>query len=594
MKTQASTSRKSRRKQNSAAPETRPAAPPAPARRPLLALLPWAALPLLALLVYLPALRAGYVWDDDALTDNPVVRSLGGIWAIWFKPWLTHKESHYWPLVYSSFWLEHRLVGIHPFLYHLDNILLHGAACVLLWRVLKKLAVPGAWLAAALFAVHPVHVESVAWVIERKDVLSGVFYFGAALAFLHFHELPASEPPHRRWTLYALSFALFAAALLSKSIVVTLPLALALILWLRHGRLTRRDLALLLPLLALAAVVTFFDLKLVAMRTKAAEFSGLSLPGRIQLAAGSFWFYLGKLAWPYPLMTIYPKWAVNPHALSGWAPLLGAGALFAGLWMARGRIGRGPLAAAAFFGLTLGPALGLMDFGFLHLAWVADRFQYLASAGPLALAAAALTALARRLSWPQAARRCAAAALLAALGLLCLRQAAFYNDWLTLSRATLAVHPASWVAQLQCGCALLEGGRSEEAAAHFREALRLAPAPDAAGPAHYLAQALTRLGRYAEADPYYREALERDPSDATAHLNYGVCLLSLGRLPEAGRQFSEAARLKPQDAELLFRLGEAQLAVKNPAEALGCYQEALRLNPAHPRALQRLRELGAR
>ena len=536
----------------------------------------WAALFLLALLAYAPALGAGFIWDDQALTENPLVRSLAGLWRIWTSPSLNGQEQHYWPLLYTTFWLEHALVGLQPFLYHLDNILLHGAACVLLWRVLRRLAVPGAWLAAAIFAVHPIHAESVAWVIERKDVLSGLLYFGSALAFLRFHELPASEPPRRRQKLYALSLALFAAALLSKSIAVTLPLALVLALWFRAGRLARRDLLALAPLAALAAALTLADLLFYHGQSGLYN-SGLPLPERILMAGRALWLYLAKLAWPHPLATFYPQWPLGLTAASA-LPGLAWLALLAGLWLARRRLGRGPVAALAFYTLTLAPALGLIDFDFLRLAWVADRFQYLASAGPLALAAAALVLLVRRLRWPEPARRYGAAALLALLGLACFLRATRYHDSVTLFRANVAAYPQSWAAQINLGYALRDAGRGDEAAATLGEAQRRAPEFHMA---HALAKILEELGRPQDAALHYQEAVRLKPDFTAGLISYGLFLERQGKLDEAVAQYREAVRVSPQDAAALNNLGNALRSQHKLAESEAQLSRAVALRPEY-------------
>ena len=542
------------------------------------ALLPWAALALLAVLVYLPALGAGFIWDDQALTENPLVAAPGGLWRIWLTPALMPQEQHYWPLVYSSFWLEHLLAGLNPFIYHLDNVLLHGAACVLLWRVLRRLAVPGAWLAAALFAVHPVHAESVAWVIERKDVLCGALVFGAALAFLRFHDLPAAAPPRRRWRIYALSLALFAAALLSKSAAVGLPVTLALALWLRNGRLTRRDLLALAPLALLAAALALADLSYFsAHQETGVETSGLALPERVLVAGRAIWIYLLKLALPYPLATYYPKWPAGRGLLAA-LPLLAWLALLAGLWLARRRVGRGAFAALAFFGVLLAPMLGVMDFEYMNLTWVADRFQYLASAGPLALAAAGALLLAERLRWSEAARRYGAAALLAALGLLGLRQAARYHDSVTLFQASAAAYPQCWPAHSNLSWALGQAGRSEEALQALNDGLRQMPAPEY-HLTHDLAQAMEERQRPADAEQYYQETLRLKPGFVSAHINYGNLLADLGRPGEAEAHFREALRLSPASVGGLSNLVSVLRQQNKLEEAANLLAEMLKLAP---------------
>ena len=337
-----------------------------------------AALALAALVVvsYFPALQGGFVWDDVTFSEEPVIHSPGALRSIWLAPADIRNEGHYWPLVYTSFWLEHRLWGLQPAGYHAVNLLLHLLICLLLWRLLLRLQVPGALLIAAVFAVHPLHVESVAWIIERKDLLSALFYLGAVLTWLRFTEV-------ERVGHYLLLVLLFAAGLLSKSVVVTLPLALLLVQWWRVGRVTRRDLLRVAPLLVLGAVVTAADL--AYYRGREVLELGYTLAERMLIAGRALWFYAGKLVWPLELMVIYPQWELDARSLAGWGYVAAAAGLPLALWLLRERIGRGPLAGALYFALTLGPVLGFVDYGYLQFSFVADRFQYLAGIGVLAV-----------------------------------------------------------------------------------------------------------------------------------------------------------------------------------------------------------------
>ena len=333
----------------------------------------------LALLVaasYFPALSGGFVWDDRAFTREPLVHRWSGLWDIWLSPGEVSNEGHYWPLVYTTFWLEHKLWGLAPFGYHLVNLLLHLLNCVLVWRLLLKLAVPGAWAVAAVFAVHPLHVESVAWIIERKDLLSAAFYLGAVLVWVRFTETPTRGR-------YALALGLFVAGLLSKSMVVTLPAALVVWHWWKRGAVTAADWLRLAPFFAVGLAITLADLAFYTAREPLAlGWSGLE---RVLIAARALWFYAAKLLWPADLAVIYPHWEVHAGDVVGWVAFAGAVALAGALWAARHRLGRGPVAGAAFFAVTLSPVLGFVDYGYMQFSFVADRFQYLAGLGVLAV-----------------------------------------------------------------------------------------------------------------------------------------------------------------------------------------------------------------
>ena len=385
------------------------------------------ALGLLVAVSYLPAmLGGGFVWDDNVCIKVDPVREVSGLYQIWFSPSDIEREKHYWPLVYTTFWLEHKLWGFAPAGYHIVNVLLHWANTLLVWHLLRRLAVPGAWAVAAVFAVHPLHVESVAWIIERKDVLSGLFYLAAALTWMRFVEKP-------RQGRYACSLALYAAALLSKSIAITLPVALLISLWWKQGRATSTDLLRLVPFFAVGLVITVGDLSFYWSALPVPL--DYSLTERTLIAARSLWFYAGKLLWPSALSVIYPLWDIRVADPLAWGYLIAAVALAAALWGLQQRIGRGPLAGALFFAVTLSPVLSFVDHNYMQYAFVADRFQYLAGIGVMAVVISAAAHGVSRLPglWQKGALGVAAVALVV-LGMLTWRQASIYRDDETFNR----------------------------------------------------------------------------------------------------------------------------------------------------------------
>lgn len=547
----------------------------APLSAPIAELFPWPTRAVCALifcatlLAYAPALSADFIWDDQpGHVTKPELRSLDGLGRIWFEVGATQQ---YYPLLHTAFWLEHRLWGDAPFGYHLVNILLHATAACLAGVVLRRLAVPGAWLAAFLFALHPVAVESVAWVSEQKNTLSTVFYFAAALAYLRYDR-------QRGTAAYYFATGLFAAALLTKSVTATLPAALLVVFWWQRGRLRwRHDVVPLLPWFALGlsagALTAWIESSLIGAQ---GDDFALSALARCLLAGRILWFYVGSLLWPVNLCFIYPRWTIDTAVPWQYAGLIAALAILAALWWWRRRR-RGPLAAALFFAGTLFPALGFVDvFPFVY-SFVADHFQYVARLGVLAgIAAGGTMLLSRAPRWLGLAT---ASAVLAVLAALTWTHSGIYRDLFTLYETTLRRNPDCWMAHNNLGIALVDAGRAAEAIPHYERALRLRPGYAEA--ANNLGYALTALRRPAEAIPRLQRALQLKPGNAEAHNNLGRALMALGRADEGQAAFAEAVRLKPDYALARVNLGLALANARRPAEALPHFQRAAQLDPGY-------------
>lgn len=539
--------------------------------------LPYLALALLVLAAHGGALWCGFIWDDDDyVIENETLRSLGGIWRIWTQLSAT---PQYYPLVHSSYWIEYRLFGLTASAYHATNLLLHAVGCGLVFRVLRLLEVPGAWFAAALFAVHPVHVESVAWITERKNTLSLVFYLGSALLFLR-RGLRA-DAPLRLDGRYFASLALFACALLSKTVTASLPAALLLGLWWKEAPALRRRALELVPFLALGIPLGLLTAWLEQSQVGAVgEFWQQTPLERALIAGRALWFYAGKLVWPQPLAFIYPRWQVDAGEAWQWLFPLSALAVVAAGISARRRFGRGPLTALLFFGGTLMPALGFFDVAPMRFSYVADHFQYHASLGLLALFGAALAFAARRL--PKAARRASAVALLAALALLSQRQTLVYRDLLSLWSDTVAKNPEGWMPQVNLGHALEERGDLPGAIARYRRSLELRPGYARAN--INLGSALSRTGDLDAAERHLREALEVAWASATAHFDLGNVLKKQKRSSEAEEHYRLALRFDPEHTGAHTNLGVLLLARGDAAGALEHYRAVLRREPGSPAA----------
>ena len=527
---------------------------------------------LLAAVFYLPAmLWGGFVWDDSIWLQSRAVAEWSGLGDIWAWPSRIYQEVHYWPLTYMTFWLEHKIWGLEPAGYHVINVLLHLLNTLLVWRLLLRLAVPGAWAVAAVFAAHPLHVESVAWIIERKDVLSGFFYLAGVLVWLRFLEQP------RPWR-YGLSLLLFAAGLLSKSIVVTLPAALLILQWWKNNRITARDLRRVAPFFLVAMLLTALDLFSYGSRHASLDYS---LPERMLIASRALWFYAGKLVWPTDLAMIYPHWDIgigNPWA---WLYLAGAAALAATLWFARHRIGRGPLAGALFFAVTLSPVLGFVSFGFMLYSFAADRFQYLAGIGVMAVLVGAAAHGAGRLpSRFNSGATGLMMVVLALLGTATWRQTGVYRDKVAFFSHVVALNPEARSAHLNLSLALNRAGRLEEALAAARTAVE--KRPDHLKALGLLGSTLIHKGRFVEAEEVLRRALEIDPGHKGSRREMANLLRVQERREEALEAYRGLLEIDPNYALAHSYVGDLLVQLQRYEEAVEPLGKALRLIGSAP------------
>lgn len=547
----------------------------------------WAASLLLATMVlvaYAPAFRAGFIWDDDRyVTANPALLDLRGLTAVWTT---LDATPQYYPLTHTVFWVEHALWGFDPRGYHAVNVLLHAASALLVWRTLLLLEIPGAWLAAAIFAVHPVEVESIAWVTELKNALSALFYLASARVFLGW-ALGRERAPWRP----VVATGLYVAALLSKTVTSTLPVALGIALWWKRGRIERREAAWLAPMLAIGAIAASVTrhLEKTQIGATGAEWA-LSMADRGALTGRIVWFYVGKLLWPSDLVFIYPRWAVNAASLAAWPWTIAAAALMALLWMARGRLGRGSFAAFAFFVATLAPALGFFDVYPMRYSWVADHFQYLASLGPIVLACACATNGVDRLAAEnRSARRVArfvAGAILVLLAGRTFARCRVYNDDETLWRDTLARNQDAWIAHNNLGILLAQQGKHADAAAHFARVLALKP--EHTGVLANLGYLQELMGHDADAADTLKRAAAARPGDADVRIHLIRTLLRLNRPDEALPYALEAARIRPDDADALADAGSLLARAGRPAEGIPLLERAVALRPGFARAVANL------
>ena len=494
-------------------------------------------LSLLTLLAFSPVFNAGFIWDDYLIIDNPHMQSLGGLKTIWTNPLQNMDEAHYWPLFYTTYWLEYQVYGNSAFGFHFVNLLLHLFNSILLWQILTRLKVPGAQWAALIFAVHPVHVESVAWILERKDTLSAFFYLLCFSAYLKYIDRDDYKQ-------YGLALLFFTGSLLSKSIGITLPVILLLFLWWKNDTLRPKHLLSILPFFVIGGIYSLYDMHLVALRSP--EKFDYSFIERILLASRAVWFYAGKLFFPFNLMTIYPHWDVHTHSLVPFIYPLGLALVLLSLWIQRNRWGKGALIGAAFFLLTLSPVIGFMDFSFMKHSFVADRYQYLASAGIITVICAMLTLVYQHCAlYPKRIIAGCGTCIVLIFIILTYCQSRLYENSETLFRDAIQKNPQAWVAYNNLATALDDKGEFNEAYSLYQTAIHLNPAY--ADPYLNLGNHYFKKEAYLLAESHYRRAIQLNPNLSEAYNNLGAVLAQQNKLQESYSAFQKALQINPHD-----------------------------------------------
>jgi tetratricopeptide (TPR) repeat protein len=578
-------------------------------------------------LAYQPAWNGKPIWDDDIHITSAELSSFHGLGRIWTDP---AAAPQYYPLLHTVFWIEHKLWGTWPLPYHLLNIGLHALTALLLWRILERLQLPGAWLAAGIFALHPVLVESVAWISELKNTLSGALCAGSALLYLKYDQ-------ERKRSSYFIAFALFLAGVMTKTVIVTLPAVLLVILWWKRETLSwKRDFAPLIPFfvigLVAGLVTVWVEQKFCAENGETFEFTLLD---RFLIAGRLFWFYLAELLWPRDLMLIYPAWNISRAVWWQYLFPVAALILFLRLWIIRKK-SRGPLAAALCFLLMLFPVLGFFNLSYFmsavgahrHTAiFRADHFQYLATVAIIAPVSSGVTWLAARI---EANLRplvyAGSVALLLLFATMTWAQSAIYRDAETCFRAVIAKNPNSATARSNLGGALLNKGSVDEAIVQLKRSVEIDPdyqfghynfaaallekgEPDEAIPhlrtvlkanpnhmkAYYtLGNALSKKGEVEEAAASYKRALQLQPDFPDAHTNLGNLLLEKGEIDEALKHYRATLELQPHAAAAHYNFAVGLVRKGALDSAIEELRIALRIDPAYPDAEPLLRDLVAR
>jgi tetratricopeptide (TPR) repeat protein len=536
-------------------------------------------------IAYAQAFYAGFIWDDEShLTRNPCIVGPLGLKEIW-----TSTQAVYYPLVLTTFWALHKFVGLNPLPYHMLNVVMHAGSAVLLWRVLRQLGVRGAWLGAVLWALHPVMVQSIAWVTELKNTQSCLFYLLSIYCFLNWEKQSQITQTRRVEVslMFGLSLLCFVLATLSKPSVVMLPAVLALCVWWRRRRIQWRDAVALAPFVvisALASAWTIWEQKFHA-RAVGPDWAQ-NWPERLIIAGRAIWFYLAKLFWPHPLIFIYPKWQLQPSQFTAYLPLLLAAMGLIALWFLPGKAGRALFFAGAYYVISLFPVLGFFSIYFFRYSFVSDHFQYLASMGPLALVAAAGSEGFNRLGVAESLGRgmaflqvglCTVVLLL--LGILTWQQTAVYHDLITLYTTTLAQNPGCWMAHYNLGIVLRDRGETDQAITHYRQAIALRPGY---AEAHYnLGRLLAEKGEFDDAVDHYEAALAINPDDAEAYNNLGATFVQQGRIDDAIAHYQKALAILPDYAEASCNLADALLSKGDMDSAIVHYLKCVAVLPDH-------------
>jgi tetratricopeptide (TPR) repeat protein len=452
----------------------------------------------------------------------------------------------------------------------------HAANAVLVWVILRRLKIPGAWVAGLVFALHPVNVATVAWITELKNTLSMLFYAGAILLYLRFDE-------EHRWRWYALSLGAFLLGLLSKSAVVVLPVVLLGCIWWRRGQVRWKDFLHSVPFFVVSLVSGWVSVWIEVWANREITVRATGFLPRLAGAGWAAWFYLYKALLPFDLTMIYPKWEIDASHWVSYAPgviLAGCLGLF---WWKRQTWGRPLLFGLGYFAVTLFPVLGFFDISFFVNSLVADHWQYYSIVGVIAMATAGWELIWRRIGeqgrdW----RAVTGVAVLLGLAAATWGRCQIYTDSESLWRDNVAKNPNAWTAHYNLGNALLRADRFQDAIGHYEQAVRLKPDLELAH--NNLAYALLQMGEVNGAIGHLEQALRVNPNSAEGHCNLGRALLQAGRMEDAIGHYKQAVRIKPDYVEAHYNLGIALVRLGRLTEAVGHWEQAVRIKPDYAEA----------
>ncbi len=548
-------------------------------------------------LAYLPALHAGFVWDDQPLiTANPLLRSFSGLAEIWSGA----RTADYFPITNTVFWIEYHLFDGHAGGYHAFNVFLQAANAFLVWAVLRRLKIPGAWLAGLIFGIHPVHAESVVWISELKNLLSMFFYLLSLLCFFEIEERRIL----RGAIAYVASLLFFLLALLSKTQVVFLPVAFLLCVWWRRGssaeennfaggdraasgassrfhREMTRTWPFFLLALALGLVTLWFQNRGIGEE----EIVLGTFARRFANAGMAVWWYVGKVLAPIRLMTVYPNWRFDSARAMEWLPLIGLIGVMSIFWRWRDRWTRSFLFAFAYFIVALAPVLGFVRMAYARSGTlVADHFQYFADISLIALFSAGVVLLFEsRRRWVKILTGAVVTLLILATGSYTWARANIYRNEETLWQDNFSRNPDAWQGHNRIGQIFFDQGKFAEAAEHFKRATELKPElPD-----NYnsLGLAYCRLERFDEGIVEYRKALQLKEEKRSTAKSAGVATMRTNlanALNLKANDLINSAQALLEQGAMIAAEADRTAAMERYDEAISEYEKALELEPQHP------------
>ena len=519
--------------------------------------------------IYSPVYHGEWLWDDDyLLTNNPAMKSLDGLWSIWFSP----TTADYLPLTLTALWVQWRLFGMDSTGYHIVSILLHAVGSCLVWRLLRCMNLRWAWLAGLVFAIHPLCVVSVSWISEIKNTLSLPFFLLAAIFYVRFDDTS-------RRKFYWAALIAFLAAMLSKSSVVMFPVLILLYSWWKRGNLTRADFMRSVPFFAVSLALGLITLNFQLARAIGSEPIPIGgLDSRFAIAGMAVVFYLWKIVCPIDLQPIYLQWQANPpdpFQFAPWFFILGAAFIF---WLNRKSWGRHALMGFGFFFVTVLPVLGFVPMSYMRVGWVSDHFLYIPMIGMIAYGTSSLSWMYERVEYGAKVAFLSACPLI--LGFLLYESHAYAGIWKNEDKMwlyTLERYWNCWQAHNRYGAREFNRGNIEVALKHFLEATRLRP--DLAETQNNLGSALLAHKDTQGAVACFSKALKMSPDIIAIQTNLARALLLDGQLQAAVDLYGDLAKRFPDNAVFQCNWGVSLYRAERLEESIKCFRRALEIDP---------------